>query len=51
VETILLIVSQTLSHSVIINTNRYYDYDIFIDFNSEGHSVTDLDTQSAFKFQ
>jgi len=25
----LVIVSQTLSRSVIINTNRQYDYDIF----------------------
>jgi hypothetical protein len=26
---VLVIVSQTLSRSVIINTNRHYDYDIF----------------------
>ena len=25
----MVIVSQTISHSVIINTNRHYDYDIF----------------------
>ena len=25
----MVIVSQTLSHPVIINTNRHYDYDIF----------------------
>ena len=26
---VLVIVSQTLLHPVIINTNRHYDYDIF----------------------